>query len=100
MEFKATGTWVALVDPREPVKKESVIELLDETREYMKKDTSDLNTNTFEVHSVGAEVRNKKIRPGIKVLVDPRIPLGAVEDDNGVLNLVIQENQIMMINAG
>ena len=101
MKFKATGQWVAILDPREK-KVESKIELLEETKAAMKQgDLDGLNTNQFKVHSAGDEVHNQRLKEsGITVIIDPRMPLQAVIMDEGgdeASVFLVQESQVMMI---
>jgi len=99
----ATGTWVLLKDPREE-QQESVIQLLDETKDRIAQDRSDdLNTNILEVISAGEHCRDIKLfEPGAKVILDPRMPCAVVnveenEDKEDKYVLVVQENQVMMV---
>jgi len=100
--MKATGTWVVLKDPREK-KEESVIQLLDETKDRIASDTDNIQTNMLEVLSAGEHCRDSKLFvEGAKVILDPRMPVAVInieedeeKDDNYVL--VVQENQIMIV---
>jgi hypothetical protein len=54
--MKATGTWIALVDPREPKKDKPVIHLSKEAKASMEEDQVDeIKTNILKVHSVERE---------------------------------------------
>ena len=96
----ATGTWVILKDPRER-KADSVIELLNETKDRIAEEESDtLSHNVLEIISVGPHVRDRDLmlKAG-KVAVDPRTPVAmiATDKDKDEHVLVVQENQIMMV---
>ena len=100
--MKATGTWVVLKDPREK-KEESVIQLLDETKDRIARDTNDIQTNILEVLSAGDHCRDLRLfEEGAKIILDPRMPVAVInieedkeKDDEYVL--VVQENQIMIV---
>ena len=96
--MKATGTWIALVDPREPKKEKPVIHLSKEAKASLEDDQVDeIKTNILEVHSVGERVLDKSIEAGKNVIVDPRMPFAVVHDKDEKGYLVVQENQIMMV---
>lgn len=96
----ATGTWVILKDPREK-KVESLVELLDETKDRIAEEQSDtLSHNVLEIISVGPHVRDRDLMlESGKVAVDPRTPVAmiATDKDKDEHVLVVQENQIMMV---
>jgi|TARA_R110000823_G_scaffold230813_4_gene357617 hypothetical protein len=97
--MKATGTWIALVDPRTPRKDKSVIHLSKEVKASIDEDQVDeIKTNILEVHSVGERLQDKSIVKGSMVIVDPRIPFAVIHDLNKTAYLMIQENQVMMVN--
>tara|TARA_R100001463_G_scaffold46092_1_gene94616 strand:+ start:194 stop:487 length:294 start_codon:yes stop_codon:yes gene_type:complete len=96
--MKATGTWIALVDPRTPKKDKPVIHLSKEAKAAMEEDQMDeIKTNILEVHSVGERVLDKSIVKESMVIVDPRIPFAVVHDTDEKAYLMIQENQVMMV---
>ena len=96
--MKATGTWIALVDPRTPRKDKSVIHLSKEVKASIDEDQVDeIKTNILEVHSVGERLQDKSIVKGSMVIVDPRIPFAVVHDKDENAYLMIQENQVMMV---
>ena len=100
--MKATGTWVVLKDPREK-KEESVIQLLDETKDRIAKDTDNIQTNILEVLSAGEHCKDSKLFvEGVKVIIDPRMPVAVInieqdESKEEKFVLVVQENQIMIV---
>ena len=96
--MKATGTWVALVDPREKKKESSIIKLSKEVKSQLEEDQiEEIKTNILEVHSAGEKVLDSRIKSGKMVIVDPRMPFAVVHDKDEVAYLVVQENQIMMV---
>ena len=96
--MKATGTWIALIDPREKKKKSSIIKLTKEAESQLEEDQIEkIKTNILEVHSAGERILDSRIKPGKMVLVDPRMPFAVVHDKDEVSYLVVQENQIMMV---
>jgi hypothetical protein len=100
--FKATGTWIALIDPREKQASKPIVQLLDETKDRMSQDESNIKTNILTIHSVGSLVKDNRFTEGAKVVVDPRMPVAIIAlDDRPKLEaeyvLVVQENQIMMV---
>ena len=79
--MKATGTWIALLDPREKKEAKPVIHLSKEAKASMEEDKMDeIKTNILKVHSVGDRVQDKNIIEGAMVVVDPRIPFAVVHD--------------------
>jgi hypothetical protein len=94
--MKATGTWVVLEDPREKLP-ESKIELLDGTKDAMRQDADNIESNILTIVSVGERVLDSKIVEGKKALLDPRMPVAilAIDDLEEEFVLVAQENQIM-----
>lgn len=100
--MKATGTWVVLKDPREK-KEESVIQLLDETKDRIAEDTDNIQTNILEVLSAGEHCKDKMLfEKGAKVIIDPRMPVAVIntQEDHSKEEeyvLVVQENQIMVV---
>ena len=96
--MKATGTWIALLDPRAPKKEKSIIHLSKEAKAAIEEDQIDeIKTNILEVHSVGERVLDKSIVKESMVIVDPRIPFAVVHDADKKAYLMIQENQVMMV---
>jgi predicted nucleic acid-binding protein len=97
--MKATGTWIALLDPREKKEDKPLIYLSKEAKASMEEDKMDeIKTNILEVHSVGERLQDKSIVKGSMVIVDPRIPFAVVHDSKENAYLMIQENQVMMVN--
>tara|TARA_R110002020_G_scaffold165581_2_gene353071 strand:+ start:2991 stop:3284 length:294 start_codon:yes stop_codon:yes gene_type:complete len=94
--MKATGTWVVLEDPREKLP-ESKIELLDGTKDAIRQDADNIESNVLTILSVGERVLDSKIVEGKKALLDPRMPVAilAIDDLEEEFVLVAQENQIM-----
>jgi len=94
--MKATGTWVVLEDPREKLP-ESKIELLDGTKDAMRQDADNIESNILTIVSVEERVLDSKIVEGKKALLDPRMPVAilAIDDLEEEFVLVAQENQIM-----
>jgi len=96
--MKATGTWIALIDPREKKKESSIIKLTQRAESQLEEDQIEkIKTNILEVHSAGERILDSRIKPGKMVLVDPRMPFAVVHDKDEVAYLVVQENQIMMV---
>ncbi len=96
--MKATGTWIALLDPRKPKKEKPLIHLSKEAKASLEEDQIDeIKTNILEIHSVGERVLDKSIVKGSKAIVDPRIPFAVVHDTDEKAYLMIQENQVMMV---
>jgi len=96
--MKATGTWIALIDPREKKKKSSIIKLTKEAESQLEEDQlEEIKTNILKVHSAGERVLDSRIKSGKMVIVDPRMPFAVVHDKDEVSYLVVQENQIMMV---
>ena len=96
--MKATGTWIALLDPRTKQEDKPIIHLSKEAKASLEEDqANEIKTNILEVHSVGERVLDKNITEGSMVVVDPRIPFAVVHDEEENAYLVIQENQVMMV---
>ena len=96
--MKATGTWIALLDPRSKKEDKPIIHLSKEVKASLEEDQADeIKTNILEVHSVGERVLDKTITEGSMVVVDPRIPFAVVHDKEESAYLMIQENQVMMV---
>ena len=96
--MKATGTWIALLDPRGKKEDKPLIHLSKEAKASMEEDKMDeIKTNILKVHSVGERVLDKNITEGAMVVVDPRIPFAVVHDKDENAYLMIQENQVMMV---
>ena len=100
--MKATGTWVILKDPREK-QEESIIQLLDETKDRMAKEADNIQTNILEVLDAGDHCRDRALfEEGAKVVLDPRMPVAVIniQEDESKENeyvLVVQENQVMLV---
>ena len=96
--MKATGTWIALLDPRGKKEDKPLIHLSKEAAASMEEDKMDeIKTNILEVSSVGERLLDKSIVKGSMVIVDPRIPFAVVHDADKKAYLMIQENQVMMV---
>jgi len=99
MEFKATGLWVALEDPREE-RKESQIYLPDEVKEG-NIDQNEIKTNLLTVQSAGKDAIEKDPRliPGVTVMVDPRAGflLSATDEYKEEYVIIVPYQQIVMI---
>jgi|TARA_R110000824_G_scaffold187195_2_gene368452 hypothetical protein len=96
--MKATGTWIALLDPRGKKEDKPLIHLSKEAAASMEEDKMDeIKTNILEVSSVGERLLDKSIVKGSMVIVDPRIPFAVVHDKDENAYLMIQENQVMMV---
>ena len=100
--MKATGTWVILKDPREK-QEESIIQLLDETKDRMAKEADNIQTNILEVLDAGDNCRDRALfEEGAKVVLDPRMPVAVIniqedESKEDEYVLVVQENQVMLV---
>ena len=100
MEFKATGTWVALEDPREK-KQESQIYIPDEVKQRELEDPNMIKTNILTIHSAGAGAvkQESRLQPGRQVVVDPRAGflVTAIDEVKEEYLIVVPYNQLVMV---
>jgi len=92
--------WVALEDPREKVAERIKHVILSEEQHQKLAEDEALGTNVLTVHSAGADVKDKRIRPGATVVVDPRVPTIIVKPDPSKPDeflLIVAESQILMV---
>ena len=96
--MKATGTWVALEMPEEDrLREESDIILTPEAKQSIEAEkVASLATNILKILSVGTLVRDENLKSAKEVIVDPRMAVVVLHDEDGNPYMLAQENQIML----